>query len=166
MHTLIMIMKMSVVTLLYILLILAMWRLTKDKKITTPWKVLIGLVFGFSSVLSTHYGISYEGMIINVRDLGPLSAGLFFSPISGIIAGLIGGIERYIAGTYFDVGAYTRVACSCATCVAGFVAMGMRFPGSVPKCIYFQRKKAFSCICIFHGIIYGSVPHVCGIYYP
>ena len=139
MHTLIMIMKMSVVTLLYILLILAMWRLTKDKKITTPWKVLIGLVFGFSSVLSTHYGISYEGMIINVRDLGPLSAGLFFSPVSGIIAGLIGGIERYIAGTYFDVGAYTRVACSCATCVAGFVAMGMNvfvFKGKKPSPVY------------------------------
>ncbi|MBP3782454.1 MAG: serine/threonine protein phosphatase, partial [Butyrivibrio sp.] len=94
-----MIVKMSAVTLLYVLLIMAMWRLTRDKKITNPWKVLVGLVFGLSSVLSTHYGISYEGMIINVRDLGPLSAGLFFSPVSGIIAGLIGGIERYIAGT-------------------------------------------------------------------
>ena len=141
-----MIIKMSAVTLLYILLIVAMWRLTRDKKITNPWKVLIGLVFGLSSVLSTHYGISYEGMIINVRDLGPLSAGLFFSPVSGIIAGLIGGIERYIAGTYFGVGSYTRVACSVATSVAGFVAMGMNacvFKGKKPSPVYAFFMGAF-----------------------
>ena len=134
-----MIMKMSAVTLLYIFLIIGMWQLTKNKKMTYPWKVIIGLVFGLSSVLSTHYGISYEGMIINVRDLGPLSAGLFFSPLSGIIAGLIGGIERYIAGTYFGVGAYTSVACSVSTCLAGFVAMGMNkgvFKGKKPSPMY------------------------------
>ena len=43
-------------------------------------------------------------MMLNVRDMGPLSAGLFFDPVSGIIAGLIGGVERYIAGTYWGVG--------------------------------------------------------------
>ena len=39
-------------------------------------KILIGVVFGISSIISTHFGVEYEGMIINVRDIGPLAAGL------------------------------------------------------------------------------------------
>ena len=61
-------------------------------------------------------------MLLNVRDLGPLIAGLYFDPLSGIIAGFVGGIERYIAGTYFNVGSYTRIACSVSTCLAGILA--------------------------------------------
>ncbi|RKM62333.1 hypothetical protein D6855_02635 [Butyrivibrio sp. CB08] len=139
MHELVMVLKMSAVTALYILLIVSVWLWTRNKTISKVKKVLIGIIFGLSSVLSTHYGISYEGMIINVRDLGPLSAGLFFSPISGIIAGLIGGIERYIAGTYFGVGEYTRIACSVSTCLAGFVAWGMNkrvFKGKKPSPVF------------------------------
>ena len=113
-----MILKMSAVTALYVLLIVVLKLWTNDKKLNPPMKLFIGIIFGLSSVLSTHYGIAFEGMIINVRDLGPLSAGLFFSPASGIIAGLIGGIERYIAGAYFNVGSYTKVACAVSTCLA------------------------------------------------
>ena len=40
--------------------------------------------------------------------------------------GLIGGVERYIAGTYWGVGSYTRIACSVSTCLAGFVAAASR----------------------------------------
>ena len=102
-------------------------------------KIIIGIIFGISSVLSTHFGVTYDRMIINVRDIGPLAAGLFFSPSSGIIAGLIGGIERYIVGTYFGIGSYTRIACSLSTCLAGFFAMGMKikmFKGKKPSPFY------------------------------
>ena len=134
-----MIIKMSAVTLLYMLLVVGVWLWTRNKEITKVKKFIIGVIFGISSVMSTHYGISFEGMIINVRDLGPLCAGLFFSPASGILAGLIGGIERYIAGTYFGVGSYTRIACSLSTSLAGFVAMGMNikvFKGKKPSPVY------------------------------
>ncbi|SEA93806.1 5TMR of 5TMR-LYT [Pseudobutyrivibrio sp. ACV-2] len=134
-----MILKMSGVTLLYVLLTIVVWFWTKDKEITRFKKLVIGIVFGISSVLSTHFGIQYEKMIINVRDIGPLAAGLFFSPGAGVIAGLIGGIERYIAGTYFGVSSYTRIACSISTCLAGFVAMGMKikvFKGKKPSPFY------------------------------
>lgn len=134
-----MIFKMSGITSLYILLTLVVWSWTRDKEYTKGRKLIIGIVFGISSVLSTHFGISYDNMIINVRDIGPLAAGLFFSPVSGVIAGLIGGIERWIAGTYFGVGSYTRVACSVSTCLAGFVAMGMKikmFKGKKPSPFY------------------------------
>ena len=134
-----MIFKMSGITLLYVLLTVAVWFWTKNKKISVPKKIIIGIVFGISSVLSTHFGVSYDDMVINVRDIGPLAAGLFFAPSSGIIAGLIGGIERYIVGTYFQVGSYTRIACSLSTCLAGFVAMGMKikmFKGKKPSPLY------------------------------
>jgi len=68
-----------------------------------------------------------------------MCAGLFFDPVSGIIAGLIGGVERYIVGTYFGVGEYTRVACSISTCLAGFFAAFMHvfiFKGKKPSITY------------------------------
>ena len=130
---------MTGVTFLYVLLTVALWYLTRNKKLNLPGKVLIGIVFGISSILSTHYGIAFDNMVINVRDIGPLAAGLFFSPTAGIIAGLMGGIERYIAGTYFGVGSYTRIACSVSTCLAGFVALLMNrkmFKGKKPSPFY------------------------------
>ncbi len=134
-----MILKMSGITVLYLMLTVLMWYWTKNQELNTLKKIIIGIVFGISSVLSTHYGVLYENMIINVRDIGPLAAGLFFAPSSGIIAGLIGGIERYIAGTYWGVGSYTRIACSVSTCMAGFVAMIMKtrvFKGKKPSPVY------------------------------
>ncbi len=134
-----MILQMSGVTLLYIVLTAIVWRWTKDTRLGTFKKIVIGIIYGVFAILSTHYGILYENMIINVRDLGPLAAGLFFSPASGIIAGLLGGIERYIAGRFFGISSYTRVACSVSTCLAGFVAMGMNikvFKGKKPSPFY------------------------------
>ncbi len=131
--------KMTALVILYSLVTIIWWYQMKDRQMTILWKVLIGLFFGICAVLSTHYGVEYIHMILNVRDLGPLIAGLFFDPFAGIIAGLIGGIERYIAGTYFGVGSYTRIACSASTVLAGFVAAGMNvviFKGKKPSFVY------------------------------
>lgn len=125
--------------MLYIVLTASIWLWAKDQKLSGFKQTIIGIIFGLSSVLSTHFGVPYEHMVINVRDIGPLAAGLFFSPASGVIAGLIGGIERYIVGTYFGIGSYTRIACSVSTCLAGFVALIMRtkiFKGRKPSPFY------------------------------
>ena len=122
----VMILQMAGVTALYVLLTLLIWKFTHKHTLGVKQKLLIGLLFGGVSVLSTHFGIDYRDMLLNVRDLGPLTAGLFFDPWSGILAGLIGGVERYIAGTYWDVGSYTRIACSISTCLAGFLAAALR----------------------------------------
>ena len=118
----IMILKMSAMTAIYVLLTWLLWKWQKNKELSPGRKILIGLIFGAASIASTHFGVDYSHMLLNVRDLGPLSAGMFFNPISGILAGLIGGIERYIAGTYWGIGSYTAVACSVSTCLAGFLA--------------------------------------------
>ena len=141
-----MILKMSAVTAIYVVLTVLIWKFTRKRRITLPIKLGIGVIYGFGAILSTHFGIDYSDMLLNVRDLGPLSAGLFFNPLSGILAGLIGGIDRFIAGTYFGVGSYTRIACSVSTCLAGFVAAGMHI-------FLFKRKKPSATYAFFMGAV-------------
>lgn len=134
-----MILRMSMVTMGMILLTVIMWLLTRNKKLTLPGKLATGIIFGLAAVASTHWGVNYNTMVLNVRDIAPLSAGLFFGPVPGILAGLIGGIERYIAGTYFGVGSYTRIACSISTCLAGFISAAFNrwmFRGEKPTPFY------------------------------
>ena len=110
-----MILKMSAISALYVVLTVFLWKYLRNKKISFTGKILIGLIYGMCSVLSTHFGVDFGDMLLNLRDVAPLAAGLFFNPLSGVIAGLIGGIERYIVGTYFGIGSYTRIACSVST---------------------------------------------------
>ena len=134
-----MILKMTLVTTLYVVLT-ALVEIWVDKQVLSRRaKINIGIIYGILCIISTHFGIDYKKMMLNVRDIGPLAAGLFFDPLSGVIAGLIGGIERYIAGTYFGVGAYTTIACSVSTCLAGVLAaMISKFilEGKKPQPIY------------------------------
>ena len=148
-----MILRMTAVTSLFVLLTTLIRIKTKDQAITFPRKLIIGLIYGLCAVLSTHFGIDYSHMMLNVRDLGPLSAGLFFDPLSGIIAGIIGGVERYIAGTYWGVGSYTRIACSVSTLLAGFISAGMSI-------LIFKRKKPSA----FYAFFMGAVMEVLHMY--
>lgn len=115
--------KMSLITLAYVAVTFLLWKTVKDKDLSVGDKIGLGFLYGSLSIFSTHFGIDYGDMVLNVRDLGPMAAGLFFDPVSGIIAGLIGGIERFIVGKYFNIGAYTTVACSVSTCMAGFLRL-------------------------------------------
>ena len=136
---LVMILKMSAVTAGNILITYLLWRFLKNRKIGWGYRIMLGVIFGTLAILATHYGVDYQDMMINVRDLAPLTAGLFFDPVAGIIAGFIGGIERFIAGAYFGVGSYTRIACSISTCLSGLVAALLRiiiFKGKKPSLVF------------------------------
>ncbi|MGX8704773.1 MAG: LytS/YhcK type 5TM receptor domain-containing protein, partial [bacterium] len=143
---LILVLKMSAVTAIYVVLTAFLWKITRKRKLTLLLKLLIGLIYGGCAILSTHFGVDYSHMLLNVRDLGPLSAGLFFDPLSGIVAGLVGGIERYIAGTYWGVGSYTRIACSVSTCLAGMVA-------ALLHVYIFKRKRPTAAYAFFMGSV-------------
>jgi sigma-B regulation protein RsbU (phosphoserine phosphatase) len=54
-----------------------------------------------------------SGAIANIRDLGPMIAGLVGGPIVGLGAGLIGGIHRYF------LGGLTCIPCALSTVIAG-----------------------------------------------
>ena len=149
-----MILKMSAVTLLYVLLTVFLWFKVRNKvKLSLTGKMIIGIIYGLCSVLSTHFGVNYSHMMLNVRDIGPLASGLFFDPLSGVIAGLIGGIERYIAGTYWGIGSYTRIACSVSTCLAGFLSAALNI-------WLFKHKKPN----VMYAMIMGAVMEVFHMY--
>ena len=134
-----MILKMSAVTAGNIIFTFLLWKFLKNKKMNWGYRLMLAAVFGGTAILATHFGVDYQRMMINVRDLAPLAAGLFFDPIAGVIAGFIGGIERYIAGTYWGVGNYTRIACSVSTCLSGIVAALLRlviFKGKKPSMVF------------------------------
>ena len=111
----------TVSTLMYILKLK-----TKLGKLSF-WKrqIIFGVVFGALSVMGTEFGVSVNGAIANVRDAGPLCAGLLFGAPAGIIAGLIGGVERFLAA-YWGRGFYTQWACSISTILAGLFGAFLR----------------------------------------
>ena len=91
----------------------------------TGKQIIIGIFFGIVAIYGTERGIPYKGAAINVRDAAVLAAGLIFGAKAGIIAGLLGGIERYFS-VYWGVGAYTQIACSISTTLAGFYSAALR----------------------------------------
>jgi len=99
-----------------------------------PLKIqcLMVLIFGALSVYGTIAGIEFSGAIINIRDLGPMLAGLLCGPYVGLGAGLIGAAYR------LTVGGFTVYACALATVLAGL------FGGL----IWFLKKRKFAGITI------------------
>ena len=88
-------------------------------------QIIIGLSFGVISILGSELGYSYLGAQINCRDAAPVCAGLLFGPLAGIIAGLMGGIERWFAVAW-GAGTFTRLACTLGTILAGVHAALLR----------------------------------------
>ena len=101
-------------------------------------QVVIGVLFGGASAFASSFGVEWLGAVVNVRDAAPLSAGLIFGAPAGIIAGLIGGLYRWLS-VFWGAGTYTQLACSLATILAGFMAAGLRklmFDDKKPTWIY------------------------------
>lgn len=88
-----------------------------DKKFTAKNMTLFILVFGALSIYGSYSGIVIDGTMGNVRDLGPIMAGLVGGPLAGVGVGLIGGLYRY-----FFIGGFTTLPCSMATVLAGLFA--------------------------------------------
>ena len=89
------------------------------------WQVIVGIAFGLIAIYGTEAGIPVDGAMMNVRDAAPLAAGLLFGGPAGIIAGVIGGVERWLA-VMWGVGAFTQAACSLGTIFAGVYAAVLR----------------------------------------
>lgn len=85
-----------------------------------------GVVFGLVAVFATEAGVPVvDGGVINVRDAAPVVASLGFGAPAGVIAGVIGAVERWLC-VYWGGGATTRLACSLATLVAGVGSAALR----------------------------------------
>ena len=88
-------------------------------------QIIIGIIFGGIAVISTEFGVNTGTAVMNVRDSAPLCAGIVFGAPAGIIAGIIGGVERWFA-TLWGASEYTRIACSIATVLAGLFSAILR----------------------------------------
>ena len=96
-------------------------RRVSDKIPRMAWQAIVGVIFGLIAIYGTERGIPLDGAMMNVRDAAPLAAGLFFGGPAGIIAGLIGGVERWFS-VLWGVGAFSQVACSLGTVFSGVYA--------------------------------------------
>ena len=113
-------------------------------------QVIIGLLFGCVSAFASSFGVELLGTTVNVRDAAPLSAGLIFGAPAGIISGLIGGLYRWFS-VYWGGGMYTRLACTVATILAGFMAAGLR------KLMFDNKKPTWGygiCIAVVCEVIH------------
>lgn len=117
------------------------------------WQIIVGVIFGCVAMISTEISIHLGDAMINVRDAAPICAGLFFGAPAGIIAGLIGGIGRFVS-VYWGAAYYTRLACSIATIVAGILSGFLRkylFENSKP--IWYHGAAATAILEIFHMML-------------
>ncbi len=99
-----------------------------DNRSTLSTKIILILLFGAMSIYGSVSGINFMGSMVNVRDLGPMLAGLLAGPWVGIGAGLIGAAFR------LTMGGMTVYACSLAAVFAGL------FGGIV----WLWKKKQFA----------------------
>nr|WP_279383474.1 LytS/YhcK type 5TM receptor domain-containing protein [Methanobacterium formicicum] len=79
-------------------------------------QLILILIFGGISIYGSYSGVDIFGAVANVRDLGPMVAGLIGGPIVGLGAGLIGGLHR------LTMGGFTCIPCSLSTILAGVLA--------------------------------------------
>ena len=122
-------MRLIIPILLNCLLVAAVY-LADAKTPVRKWpyrtkQIVIGILFGGVSAFASGYGVEWLGAVVNVRDAAPLTAGLVFGAPAGIIAGVIGGLYRWLS-VYWGAGVYTQLACSLATVLAGCMAAGLR----------------------------------------
>ena len=104
----------------------ALEKFTSFGKLSYAWRqVIIGVAFGCSAIYATEFGVDIGGAVGNARDASPICAALIFGGPAGIIAGAIGGVERWFA-VYWGAGYYTRLACSLSTAIIGVGAAAMR----------------------------------------
>ncbi len=126
-------------TLLPVAATIMLFLLKRDTRFgsMSNWKqqVVIGVVFGTIAILGTEFGIDTKDATMNVRDAAPLTAGLVFGPQAGVIAGFMGGIERWFAALW-GRGVFTRIGCSLGTIGAGLFAAYLNkhiFDGKTPN---------------------------------
>ena len=126
--TVITVLQFALATLLPVAATACLFMLRRGKLANLPekgWQALVGCVFGAIAVYGTEFGIPVDGAMMNVRDAAPIIAGLFFGGPAGVIAGVIGGVERWIA-VEWGVGAFTQTACTVGTIFAGVYAALLR----------------------------------------
>jgi phosphoserine phosphatase RsbU/P len=106
-----------VIVVVYLLSFTGLFNFVSGKKPGAWNQVWLAIIFGALAVYGTYSGIQTSGAISNIRNLGPMIAGLVGGPWVGLGAGLIGGLHRY-----FFIGGFTALPCGIGTMLSGLLA--------------------------------------------
>ena len=138
-HTLLVLVEKAcvIVVIAYVISRLSYFSEVLDGKFTIKNQAILILIFGAISIFGTYSGINIFGAMANVRDMGPMVAGLIGGPIMGLGAGLIGGLYR------LSLGGFTAVPCAISTILAGLLA-GL---------VYIINKRRF--VGIFWAVVFA-----------
>ncbi len=82
---------------------------------SVPNQLLLGLIFGLLSISGTYTGLDFQGAVVNTRVVSTMAAGLVGGPLSGVVAGLLGGAHRYL----YNPEGFTSLACGIGTFLFG-----------------------------------------------
>ncbi len=126
-------------------IILGKSRLLEDMKGDfTDWIKYSGgiAIFGIMSLFGSIASIEYGGALLNVRDGSPIYGGLWFGPVIGVGAAVIGAAYR------FTLGGATMVPCCLSTLFAGVVS-GVIW--------YFYRERITTLTATLIAVIMGCV---------
>lgn len=120
-----------------------------------PKQLVIGLIFALTTIACSEFGVDVGGSVANTRDASVFCAGFVFGGPAGIIAGLIGGLERWFS-IYWGGGEYSRIACSVACVLTGLLAAFMRkFVYEKKRPSYFQSLVVSAGMEVFHlGLLF------------
>ena len=91
-------------------------------------QLFLGVIFGLLSISSTYTGLSFQGAVVNTRVVSTMAAGLVGGPVSGICAGLISGMHRYL----YNPEGFTSLACAIGTFFFGVIGAA--------SCRWFNRR--------------------------
>lgn len=138
-HTLLVLVEKAcvIVVIAYVISRLPQFSEVLEGKFTIKNQAILILIFGAISIFGTYSGIDIFGAMANVRDLGPMVAGLIGGPVMGIGAGLIGGIYR------LSLGGFTAVPCAISTVLAGLLG-GL---------VYIINKRRF--VGVFWAVVFA-----------
>lgn len=108
-----------------------------EGKFTLENQAVLIIFFGAVSIYGTYSGIPILDTEANIRDIGPMVAGLAGGPVIGLGAGLIGGIHRY------SMGGFTMASCSLSTVLAGLLG-GVIYVLNKKKLVYVPAAIVFA----------------------
>ncbi|MCK9150682.1 PP2C family protein-serine/threonine phosphatase [Methanobacterium alcaliphilum] len=143
-HTFIVLVEKTcvIIVIAYVVTRLKFFKEVLEKKFTLTNQIVLIVIFGLISIFGTYSGIDIFGAHANVRDLGPMVAGLVGGPVLGIGSALIGSLHRIL------LGGFTVVPCTIATLLSGTLA-GL---------IYYLNKGKF--IGILGAVVFASLMEV------
>ena len=84
---------------------------------SVPNQLCLGLIFGLLSISGTYTGMNFQGAVVNTRVVSTVAAGLVGGPLSGLCAGALSGLHRYL----FVPSGFTSLACGVGTFGFGII---------------------------------------------